>query len=61
MPSQPLQHGTWTRRGVHAFAGGTRPAAVICPAKKRLKRDAASMTALRALGTNLGRFHNLGI
>lgn len=33
------------------LAGGTRPAAVICPAKKRLNRDAASMTALHITGS----------
>ena len=35
------------------LAGGTRPAAVICPAKKRLNRDAASMTALQVVMTML--------
>lgn len=31
---------------LHTFAGGTFPAAVICPVKKRPKLFAASTTAL---------------
>ena len=39
------------------LAGGTRPAAVICPVRKRPKYLAASMTALHAVQGSCSRGH----